>query len=590
LFNSWQRSIAGARTPVSRYRVARSGGKVEEMSTGSDLLSRPEVRLTPELVEEYRATGAWRDVALGSYLSEAAGRDPDGVAALSVGGETGERRGTVTYAGLDELAGGISHGLAGLGVGAGDAVSILMPNRLEFGALLFGILRLGAVYSGIPVNYGPREAAFMLRRARSKVLVVPDAYRGRDFAEMARELRESAPELENVVVIGEGAPKEPGWLTFDELANAEPSGTQAEVDPSSLAHIGFTSGTTGEPKGVMNTHQTLDAVLRRWVEHVGEEALGGSGLVNLIPSPVGHHTGFLWGALMSAYLGGTAIYLDRWEPKVAAEVMRHEGVTAMISAPTFLQDITRVPGVGPDSLPSLRTVSIPGAPIPRSLVPRAREQLGCFVCPSWGMTEWGIGLSGRPGLPQERMEATDGVPVRGCEVRIMRGPGEVAGPSEVGELQIRGAGLFVGYYDRPDFTEGAIVDGWFQTGDQATMDEDGFVSLLGRSKDIIIRGGQNIPVHEVENLLHGHPAVVEVAVIGLPDERFGERACAVLVVEADESLGLEDVKDFLLSKGLSTVFLPERVEVLEALPKTMSGKVRKVELREMFAREVDAAG
>jgi cyclohexanecarboxylate-CoA ligase len=206
------------------------------------------------------------------------------------------------------------------------------------------------------------------------------------------------------------------------------------------------------------------------------------------------------------------------------------------------------------------------------------------------MTEWGIGISGRQGLPQERMDATDGVPVEGCEVRVMRGPDEAAGPGEVGELQIRGAGLFVGYYDRPDFTEGAIVDGWFQTGDQAMMDEDGFVSLLGRSKDIIIRGGQNVPVHEVENLLHGHPAVVEVAVIGLPDERFGERACAVLVLEEGETLGLEDVKEFLLSEGLSTVFLPERVEVVERLPKTMSGKVRKIELREMFARETDPSG
>lgn len=563
--------------------AARSGGKVGEMAAGLGLLSRPEVRLTPELVEGYRATGAWRDVDLGSYLSGAAGRAPDGVAAVSVDGQTGERRALLTYAELDGMAAGISGGLAGLGVGDGDAVSIMMPNRLEFGALLFGVLRLGAVYSGIPINYGPREAAFMLRRARSKLLVVPDAYRGRDFLAMARELKEAAPELENVVVLGGEAPDEPGWLSFDELANSEPPRNTAVVDPGSLAHIGFTSGTTGEPKGVMNTHQTLDAVLRRWVEHVGEETLGEDGLVNLIPSPVGHHTGFLWGALMSAYLGGTAVYLDRWEPKAAVETMRREGVTAMISAPTFLQDITRVPGVGPETLPSLRIVSIPGAPIPRSLVPRAHEQLNCFICPSWGMTEWGIGISGRPGLPQERMEATDGIPVSGCEVRVTRGPDEAAGPGEVGELEIRGAGLFVGYYDRPDFTEAAIVDGWFRTGDQAVMDEDGFVSLLGRSKDIIIRGGQNVPVHDLENLLHGHPTVVEVAVIGLPDERFGERACAVLVLEEGEPLTLEDVTEYLLSQGLSKVFLPERVETVEALPKTMSGKVRKVELRERFA-------
>ena len=257
----------------------------------------------------------------------------------------------------------------------------------------------------------------------------------------------------------------------------------------------------------------------------------------------------------------------------------------MIAAPTFLQDIVRVPGAGADTLPSLRMICIPGAPIPRAFVPKAREALGCFVCPAWGMTEYGIGISGAPGLPQDRVEATDGVPVEGCEVRVMQKPGEMAPPGQPGDLEIRGAGLFVGYYDRPDFTESAIVDGWFRTGDQAVMDEDGFVSLLGRSKDIIIRGGLNIPVYDVENLLHQHPSVVDVAVIGLPDERLGERACAVLVLGEGESLTLEDVKEFLLSRGLSKSFLPERLELLNQLPKTSSGKIRKVELREMFARQ-----
>lgn len=166
-----------------------------------------------------------------------------------------------TCAELDGAAAALSGGLAGLGVGAGDAVSVMMPNRLEFEALLGGILRLGAVYSGVPINYSPREAAFMLRRSRSRLLVVPDAYRGRDFVAMERERREAAPELENVVVLGGDAP--------DELAASEPPRTPAGVDPMTLVHIGFTSGTTGEPKGVMNTHQTLDAVLRRWVERVG---------------------------------------------------------------------------------------------------------------------------------------------------------------------------------------------------------------------------------------------------------------------------------------------------------------------------------
>lgn len=561
----------------------------EEMASKVDLLSRPEVRLTPDLIREYRKTGAWRDRALGGYLSDTARRVPDEVAAVSVSGETGERFAACTYAELDELTDRIACGLRGLGVGVGDTVSIMMPNRLEFEALLYAVARLGAVYSGIPINYGMREASFMVRRAETKVLVVPDAYRDRDFLAIARELRRAAPGIETVVVLGASAPDEPGWVTFDELARSGTARDPAEVDPNSLVHIGFTSGTTGEPKGVMNTHQTLDAVLFRWVEHIGEEILR-DGAVNLIASPVGHHTGFLWGALLSAYVGARAIYMDRWKPDVAVEIMRREGVTMMIAAPTFLQDIVRVRGVGPGTLPALRKISIPGAPIARALVPKARETLGCFVCPSWGMTEWGIGISGAPGLSRERVEGTDGVPIKGCETRVVRTTGEVADAGEIGELEIRGGGLFVGYYDRPDFTESAIVDGWFRTGDQARMDGDGFVSLLGRSKDIIIRGGQNIPVYDVENLLHQHQSVVEAVLVGLPDERLGEKACAVLVLEEGASVTFEEIKEFLLERGLSKAFLPERVEVMDRLPKTMSGKIRKVELREMFAKQPAAGG
>ena len=139
------------------------------------------------------------------------------------------------------------------------------------------------------------------------------------------------------------------------------------------------------------------------------------------------------------------------------------------------------------------------------------------------MTEWGIGISGSPRLPQERVEATDGVPIEGCEVRAMESPDKQAEPEQEGELQIRGAGLFVGYYERPEYTEEEIVDGWFWTGDQAMVHEDGYVSLLGRTKDIIIRGGENIPVYELENSLYRHPVVVDAAVIGVPDERLGER-------------------------------------------------------------------
>ena len=554
------------------------------MATSKDLVVMRESRLTPELVARYVEEGAWRGVTLDCYLAWAARENPDKLAAVSVDGQTGERTASVRYGELDGLVDRLAGGLARLGVGAGDTVSLMLPNRLEFGALIFALSRLGAVYSGIPVSYGEKDVAFMLRRARAKVLVVPSGYRQADHVGMARRLLSETPGLGHVVAVGGEAPDEPGWLTFEELASSEPLDRRPEVDPGSLAHVGFTSGTTGEPKGVMNTHQMLDFVCRRWVEHLGDEVLNRDA-VNLLSSPVGHHSGFLWGVLMTSLLGGTAVYLDRWNPRVAAEAIGREGVTAMIAAPTFLQDLVRLPGIGPDTFPSLRVISIPGAPIPRSLVPRAREALGCFICPAWGMTEWGIGISGSPRLPQDRVEENDGVPVEGCEVRVVRIDGEPAAPGQPGDLEIKGPGLFAGYLDRPDFTAEAIVDGWFRTGDQAIVDEDGYVSLVGRSKDIVIRGGENIPVHRVENLLYRHPAVLDAAVVGVPDERLGERACAVLAVEPNQHLTLEEVTTFLLDEGLSRNFLPERLDLVEQLPKTQSGKIRKFEIRNRIALE-----
>jgi cyclohexanecarboxylate-CoA ligase len=525
-------------------------------------------------------------VTLDGYLAAVVAEGPDRLAAVSVDGLTGERTASASYSELNELVDRLAGGLSHVCVGPGDTVSLMLPNRLEFGALIFAISRLGAVYSGIPVSYGEKDVAFMLRRARTNVLVIPSRFRGMDHVAMARRLLSQTPELEHVVVLGGEAPGEPGWLSFEELASVEPLDEPPMVDPGSLAHVGFTSGTTGEPKGVMNTHQMLDFVCRRWVEHQGEEVLNRD-TVNLIPSPVGHHTGFLWGVLITALLGGTAVYLDRWKPEMVARVIEREGVTAMIGAPTFLQDLVRLPGIDPEAFPSLRIVSIPGAPIPRSLVPQAREMLGCFICPAWGMTEWGIGISGSPGLPRERVEETDGVPVEGCDVRVVQETGEQAQPGQMGDLQIRGPGLFAGYLARPDFTAEAIVDGWFQTGDLAIMDEDGYVSLVGRSKDVIIRGGENLPVHRLENLLYGHPAIADVAVVGVPDERLGERACAVVVPEPDQQLALEDITEYLLAEGLSKHFLPERLELMEQLPKTQSGKIRKFEIRNWLAQSAD---
>jgi cyclohexanecarboxylate-CoA ligase len=535
-------------------------------------LIRPDSRLTTELIEHYRSTGSWRDRTLGSYLLDAVAAHPEKQAAVGYDVQGNQLR-SLTYRELGELADRLAAGLLQLGVRPGDAVSVMLPNWVEFAALMFAIARVGAIYSGIPAAYGQREATFMVRRVKSRVMVIPIVYRNRDYLELARQIQREAPDLEHVVVLGD-APAEKGFLSFSALAESRPVALP-EVSPGSLVHVGFTSGTTGEPKGVMNTHQTLDAVLFRFIDHHGTDLLN-DGLINLIASPMGHHTGFLWGVLFTTLLQGRGVYLEHWDREVAARLIQSEGVTWMPGAPTFLQDLLQT-GLGPGSF---QMYAMAGSPIPRSLPREASASLNAFICPAWGMTEWGIGICGSLRLPRDRVDVTDGVAIDGCDVRVMAEPAREAAPGEEGDLQIRGGGLFLGYFDRPDFTADAFVDGWFQTGDRAIKWDDGFISLSGRSKDIIIRGGENVPVVEIETLIYQHPDVLDVAVVGYPDDRLGERACAVVVCRPETRMDLPRLSDFLLAQGMSKHFLPERIELVPALPKTMSGKIKKAELRQ----------
>ncbi len=545
----------------------------------------PGSRLSPDLVARYRESGVWRDLPLTTYLDDAVREVPDRAAAVSLGA-TGELVATLTYAELDDLSKRVSAGLRDLGVGPGDTVSVMMPNCAEFSAVAFGITRLGAIYSGIPVTYGSHEVRFMLGRARTKVLVIVAEFYRQDLVELARAARESHPGLEHVVVFRGSAPAEIGWIGFDALVDRPPLLDAPAVDPTAVAFLGFTSGTTNEPKAVVHLHQTIDTIVREWPRHLGPGALG-SPMVNLVMSPVGHGTGFYWGAMMSALLHGTAVYLERWTPAGGLRALREQRITAMVGSPTFLQDVVALPDADAEHLPALSLVSIPGAPIPRGLVPQAREQLGCSVIPSWGMTEYGIGLSGADHLPQDRVDVTDGVPIGSCEARVCDAADAPLPPGTDGDLQVRGPGLFVGYLDRPDFTaEAFTADGWFRTGDRAVIDEDGFVALNGRTKDIVIRGGENIPVVAIESLLYQHPAVADAALVGVPDERLGERVQAVLVLRHGE-MDLDGMRTFLIDKGLSRRFLPEGITVLDEMPKTMSGKIRKIDLKAMLA---DATG
>lgn len=550
---------------------------------------RPDSHVTAEMAAAFEASGRWAPRVLFSLLAATANAMPDRVAGVTcdAAGVSVER---VTYDDLRLRADSFAYRLRAAGVERGDVVAVSMENGTDYTATIFAILRLGAVYTGIPVAYGARESLAILGGSGAKAIVTSASHRSIDLVERYRGVRNDLPDLAALIVDGAphgGIDADRGEFDLRAAVGEEHPLPNADWDPGSVCQIGFTSGTTGEPKGVMNTHQTLQAVLEPWIDHVGAACLGNP-CVNLIASPMGHHTGFLWGSLLTTLMGGTAVYLPRWMPAAALSVIEREGITLMFGAPTFLLDLMHEvteAGAGP----SLPTYVMAGAPVPRALPGLAGRVLGCTVLPAWGMTEYGIGVSCAPSMPPEAF-LTDGAPVPGCEVRIEQrdDPGPSFGGA--GELQIRGPGLFVGYLGRPDTTAAAFTgDGWFRTGDVAVLQEGGWVELVGREKDMVIRGGENIPIHIIETLLFQHPDIVDAAVVGLPDERLGETCCAVLVTGTDIGLTLDEVRSFLLQQGLSTHYLPEHLDLVAELPKTPSGKVRKVQIRQDLTQRAPTA-
>jgi len=299
----------------------------------------------------------------------------------------------------------------------------------------------------------------------------------------------------------------------------------------------FTSGTTGEPKGVMHTSNSLIACCKALSGRFGLD----SSDVLLVASPVGHMTGYAAIVLLSSYLGGTMILQDIWEAKRGVGLMAREGVTYTAASTPFLGDICEAVKAGAPQPKSLRSFLCGGAPIPSVLIDRAADELGLKVCSLWGMTEVLSGTLTEPARAAEKSASTDGRSLEGMEVKIVDTEGRSAPAGESGRLLVRGAQMFKGYYKRPELPT-FDNDGWFDSGDLAYMDKDGYIRISGRVKDILIRGGENVPVVEIEDLLYKHPAVSAVAVVGFPDARLGERGCAFIVPRSGGNIDRETLR------------------------------------------------
>jgi len=395
-----------------------------------------------------------------------------------------------------------------------------------------------------------------------------------------RGIRSELPHLQRMLVIGGS-----GEESFERILLETPWETKRDTKrlfaerrraADDVIQVLYTSGTTGEPKGVMHTANTLLSNICPFCQRL---KLTGDDIV-LMSSPMAHQSGFLYGLLMPVILRTTVVLQDIWNGKRAAELIDEEGATFTFASTPFLSDLTDAVEQGCGEVASLRFFVAAGAPIPRVLVERATKTLGATVISAWGMTENGAVTTTQPGDPNEKAFFTDGRALPGMEVKAVAADGSLLAPGEEGLLKVRGCSNFVGYLRRPQLYN-HDAEGWFDTGDLARADAEGYIRITGRAKDIIIRGGENIPVIEIEGMLFRHPAVQSVAIVGMPDARLGERACVFVVPKSGQRFSFDDMIRFMAEQKVARQYVPERLEVLNELPLTPSGKVQKFKLREM---------
>lgn len=523
--------------------------------------------------------GFWHDRTINNDLDACVAASPDKVAltAVSLDGGTVTR---FTYREMAAMADRIAVGLSRLGIGRNDVVSVQLPNWWQFTLTYLACSRIGAVINPLMHIFRERELSFMLKHAESKVVIVPRQFRGFDHEQMIAGLRPDLPALQHVVVVGGAGDNSfekllsgPKW---EEASDASKILTQSRPGADDITQLIYTSGTTGEPKGVMHSANTTMANVIPYAQRLG---LGADDVV-LMASPMAHQTGFMYGLMMPIMLRASAVLQDIWDPKKAVELIRTEGATFTMASTPFLTDLAKAVSETGVGVPTLRTFLCAGAPIPGPLVENARKALGAKIVSAWGMTENGAVTLINLHDDDERAFNTSGCPLPGTEIRVAGAMGEPLPSGVEGRLLVRTCSNFGGYLRRPHLNN-TDAEGWFDTGDLAEIDERGYVRITGRSKDVIIRGGENIPVVEIETLLYKHPVISQVAIVAYPDERLGERACAVVVPKPGQQLDLATMIDFLKLQKIAVQYMPERLLVLDAMPATPSGKIQKFKLRDI---------
>jgi fatty-acyl-CoA synthase len=496
----------------------------------------------------------------------------------------GERR--LTYRQVDARASALAAALHELGIGRGDRIALDLPNWPEFVLSMFAAAKLGAVIVPFNPRYTVPELQYMLRHSEASVVVCAENFNGVDYLQLFEGFLTSLPDLQYLVTVGE----EDLWYDdrIYQFEDLESSGAGREVPPldvdpaEDVFAILYTSGTMGKPKGVALTHENLLATSAATADAL---QLTEQDIVFGVAT-VFHVFGLGPGVLGTLLAGASLILQEQFDPADALGLIERYRVTVHYGVPTVYITELRENESRRRDLSSLRAGIVAGAPVGDEMMRRIRAELCPNLCIAYSLTETASTVSmTRVGDAEDKAVFTVGRPLPVTEVRILDLDGTVLPEESLGEIAVRGAGVMKGYYRQPGETSQSFdEDGFFLTGDLGMIDEEGFLHIVGRRKELIIRGGFNVYPREVEDRLHAHPAVLEVAVVGLPHEVLGEQVCACILPVEGAIITGEEIKEWCRST-LADYKIPDIVRFFDSFPLTGSGKVRRVELARMVSAE-----
>ncbi|MBB3600390.1 cyclohexanecarboxylate-CoA ligase [Mycolicibacterium sp. BK556] len=513
---------------------------------------------------DYLAAGYWEERTVSSFLDRAASSAPDQIAVRTGGGD-------ITYRQLRDDVNAVAAGLTMRGVHRHDVVTVMLPNWHEAVPAIHGATWAGCVVNPVVTTYRRAELSFILDQSDSRAVVIPHVFRGFDYVKMLSEVTSTMARPPLVVVVRPQGSLPAGFIGFDELA-AGAGPVNAVGDPADICLLLYTSGTTSQPKGVLHSHQTVLWEMRSIIR---EFTLGHDDRF-FMASPVGHLTGIVYGIYLPTLLRQSVSLLDVWDASAAAGIIERDHCRVSLGATPFLHGLVdeyRRRGTGS----SLKLFLCGGADVPPDLVAQGTHVLDALVTRTYGSSEMPTYSVSGPHATLELCSTTDGTPLSPSSGHLIN---EKDG---VGELVVQGPELFLGYLDAGLNASAFTDDGYFRTGDLASVSDSGAITVRGRLKDIVIRGGENISTLEVENHLRQHPDICDVAVIGYPDDRMGERVAAILVLSEGVSPDNIAAVDFLKARGLAAHKCPERIVAVAELPYTASGKVHKQLLRQQMS-------